>query len=684
MRINEKHVIARSAFRDEAISIFKSKRLLRPQYGLAMTFFFWCVCNFPLVSADDSYVEPGSFRLSHELTLENIMHRASPDWKVINNDLDKTHSKTGPSDPPWKAEWGQTLLTEAAARFSPDIFGRVLFEAQGDYADRFWRPNNIEHHIDNQDRHLFLRQAEGRIDRDNWYAHAFNGIGHGDWAAQGDFFRLYPASYPDDDYLRHSSAFGIYPNNFKQDLFLNFSKRHVPRGFEAGGTWMGLDAGAAYGNELSWGFDKGRYGRLSAPIGSSKLTFVYKDEDVPFALDQDADERNRAYALSFLASSEKGDNIETGVLYQPFRIGKPYQVARPVNAGSGLLGSSTDISTKKSKKSDALAERLRLEHHFLLGDHDIVGSADITHAGILAGNKNQVDLRVGSDLCPALHGNVQYTYRQPLEGPIPFLYEGTPDNIGAIAANPRGPDSPFTVNWENREAVFLTTTLVFDPTPGTNLLLYNPDTLQLWNVNPRENAPITVAFQHRMSDYRTTTDRQFFYDANGDIVSDPAAHSGAWASKHPLNEFRLLLVGRPSQWNWTLGFAGGQALATSILAYSNNASINKPITEYYSIEGRIERWPYVLWTHYGSGVWGPEPYQHNFGESFDRLWGLGLTYKITVNTTLDVSYLAARQDDTLYVAPDLGSYDEIRTLFSHRFGFLFQFADAVKPGYRAR
>jgi hypothetical protein len=311
-------------------------------------------------------------------------------------------------------------------------------------------------------------------------------------------------------------------------------------------------------------------------------------------------------------------------------------------------------------------------------------SADATYAGVVAGNKKQLDLRAGSDLWPVLHGSVQYTYRKPIEGPVPFIYEGTPSNIGAIAANPRGPDSPFTVDWDNREAVFVTGTLIFDPTPGTPLFLYDPDTLQTWNVNPRETSPISLAFQYRMSDYMTPTDRLFYYDNNGNITFEPAGHTGAWPSNHPLSEFRLMAIGKPCKWSWMLGVAGGQSPAISSLAYSNNTSVNKPLTEYYSIEGRLDLWPFALWAHYGSGVWGPELYQRFFGESFDQLWGVGLSYKMTPNTTIDVSYLAARQDDNMFVAPDLGAYDEIRTLFSHRFGFLFQFDEAARGGYRAR
>jgi hypothetical protein len=634
--------------------------------------------------ADDSYVEPGTLRLTHEATLEGVFHRTEPKWGVHNNALDKTYFQNNDSKRPWESSFGESLLTEAAARVTPDIFGRILFEAQGDYADRYWRPNNIEHQIDNSDRHAFVRQAEIRIDKDNWYAHGFEGVGHGNWADKGDLFGLYPESVPNDDYLGRSGYFGMTPQNYQQDLFLNISKRRVPRGFEAGAQAMGLDATVAYGNELRWGYDQGGYGRVAAPIGAGKLTFVYRNEDVPYRTDQNADERDRAYALSWYVPSVTGNNFDAGILYRPFRIGEAYLVDRDVSGGDGLLGSSHQIGTKTSKRSEAFAERVQGVLHTTLVEHDLAWNAGLTHADVLAGNKQQVDLGVSAELTSLVKASVQYMYRKPIEGPIPFLYEGTPDDIGAVAASPRGPDDPFRVDWDNRQATFLTTTLVFDPTPGSTLLVYKPDALQYWNVNPRETASLAVAVQHRMRDYPTTTDRLSYINADGDYTSDPAAHSGAWATRHPIHDFRLLLVGHPKAFSWTLGFAGGQDLAYQGLAYSNNATVNKPITEYYSVEARIEYLAWTLWGNYGTGVWAPEGYQQGFGESYDRLYGLGASYKITVNTTLDVSYLAARQDDSLFVAPDLGSFEEIRTLFSHRFGFLFQFSDAAQSGYRAR
>jgi hypothetical protein len=240
-------------------------------------------------------------------------------------------------------------LTEAAARVTPDIFGRVLFEAQGEYADRFWRPNNINHHIDNVDRNVFLKEGELKIDRSMWYAKGFTGVAHSDWRGQGDFFGLYPSAYGDSDYLGNSAYFGIYPERFKQNIFQNLSRRRVPEGFEAGATLFGLDGAVVYGDELQWGYSQSFYGRLGMPLRSAKLTFVYRDEDVPYLTEVDED-RKRTYALSLSYPEKEGHWLDVGVMYQPFRVGETYKVADEVGNGSGLLGSDWSISEKKSKK----------------------------------------------------------------------------------------------------------------------------------------------------------------------------------------------------------------------------------------------------------------------------------------------------------------------------------------------
>src|SRR5258706_3535350 len=185
--------------------------------------------------ASEGYLEPGTLRLTHTLNLEGVFHQLQPGWFVQSGASDKEnklYSQSGSNKRPWKSEWGQNLLTEIEAQVNQDMGARVLFEAQGEYADQFWHPVNIEHHSKLQNNPVFLRQAYGHVTHEDWYAVGFSGVAHDNWEAKGDLFALYPAAYPERDYLGSSGYFGIYPDRWKKDFYLDVSKRHIPQGFE--------------------------------------------------------------------------------------------------------------------------------------------------------------------------------------------------------------------------------------------------------------------------------------------------------------------------------------------------------------------------------------------------------------------------------------------------------------------
>ena len=71
-----------------------------------------------LAAHDEGYIEPGTLRLSHNLTLEGLMHRETQGYRVVNNGVEKTYVKDGNGNGPTRFDWGQSLLTEAAARFT--------------------------------------------------------------------------------------------------------------------------------------------------------------------------------------------------------------------------------------------------------------------------------------------------------------------------------------------------------------------------------------------------------------------------------------------------------------------------------------------------------------------------------------------------------------------------------------
>lgn len=560
------------------------------------------------------FLEPGTLRYTGDIRLEGVFQAPRPGWYVNDDGLNKTWTKIGHNERPWKTEWGSVWLNEFAAQFTPDIAARMEVEVQGDYADRYWRPINANHRADENGEHVFIREAEGHIKKESWYLEGFSSVGRPSWKGKGDLFELYPESWNMGDYLGLSSSFGMYPESWQQDTFFNISGDHVPRGGELGGTWNGMSAVVAYGSELSWRFQDSFFGRLNIPFRETTFTMMYQDEDAPYV--DDPDQRDQAGAISWEIPFGGSHIFDAGVLYRPFRSGEQYTVSRRTTSGGGLLGSDYNLEQKTAQNEDGLGARARFLVHQDFFDHPVDYAVDWSYLGLLAGNKHEIKVDGGSFITQLFRADMRFTYRRPLEGPVPLLYEGTPNNMGAVVSQPRGPESPFTVGWDNREATLFLTTFQLNPSDYSTMFLWDPHRLERWNLKTKDQAEYGLAAQYKLSDYHTATDRQWYINEYGDVAWEPAASPGAPATRHPIHEYRILGTVQKGEWAGLLGFAGGEMLAPSGVPI-------KPITDYFSIEAEISHWPLVFRGHYGSGIWGPEPFQQFFGESFDRLFGGG-------------------------------------------------------------
>src|ERR1044071_8121642 len=152
--------------------------------GITILFSFLTSNPFILHAEEAPYLEPGSLRLSNTLNLEGVFHTVPKGEDVMDagfHGIKKFFPEDSTKNIPWKADWGENLLTEVAARPWKEMSARVLFEAQEDYADRYWRPININHLKDQKNDHLILHQAEGKVDQENWYLHGFSGVGRNGW-----------------------------------------------------------------------------------------------------------------------------------------------------------------------------------------------------------------------------------------------------------------------------------------------------------------------------------------------------------------------------------------------------------------------------------------------------------------------------------------------------------------------
>jgi len=341
--------------------IAKNGPRVRLVSGVGLAVLFFSLASSSRSADAPLYLEPGNLRLSHTLSLEGVFHAPQDGTRVVNDGRNKEFVKDPNANNAWTSDWGTNLLTEVAARFNKEISGRVLFDAQGSYADRFWRPLNANHDLDQTNNILLLRQAEAKIDEEKWFLHGFSGVSHDGWGNKGDIFAFYPGIYPERDYLGSSGYFGVYPKNWNQDQYLNISGNRVPTGGELGGTMGATEASVAYGKELTWGFNNSAYGRVRQDLGTSQLNFFFKNEDVPYSFNPADNERKEAYSLTWTKPSEDALTIETGVIYQPFRLGQTYDVAREAEGGAGVQGSSWNLGTKTVDHEDAWGGKIKLD-----------------------------------------------------------------------------------------------------------------------------------------------------------------------------------------------------------------------------------------------------------------------------------------------------------------------------------
>jgi outer membrane protein OmpA-like peptidoglycan-associated protein len=346
-----------------------------------------------------------------------------------------------------------------------------------------------------------------------------------------------------------------------------------------------------------------------------------------------------------------------GILYQPFRLNRPYQ-------DPSMVDSFGRPEERTTKRGDAFGGTVRTEFH----PSSVIDLAGLgyTYLAPVAGNKHQVD----ADLSRAF-GNWTlsgaYIFRQPVVGPVPFLQEGTAANPGAVIATPRGPDDPFWVQWDNRKAHMGSLTLVYDPTPGTPFFKYQPNVLDDWNLNPDEDALFSGALQYRVVDYLTDTDRLYYWDEDRNLHYDFATHTGALASAHPLSSFAGLARIKLNGWRVTTDIAAGEALAGLAQAYTSATDFFKPSTIFISGGVAVDNGTVKTFVRYGQDVWGPYDYQAQLGWTYHKIYQAGISYIFLKDFETGFRYIATRMTDQ-FIGSDMGAFNEYNFFLTYHFG----------------
>ena len=509
----------------------------------------------PIADYNAAKLPVGDVRLDTALEADLTTHRLLPGWtsQPSPTGIDNVYTFTPGSSAQQNGSTrsGQYAFTDLGLHPIQSLSADIAAEYIGNYDQRYWFPVNDEHRMFNDNVWGKIVRGEIKYDTEDVKLRAFEGVPVYNWVGQNDLFGLLPAQ-TDVEYYRTQSPGDI-----------------APRGGEGFVKTPFGSIDAIGGTEPRWRYGSSYYVKYDAPsYGAWENTVVYRNENIPFGLE---DPNETRWAVSMNSSYALSDRTQMhgGVIYQPFRLSQDFQ----------SVDGSNNVTTKTTNTNDAFGGLARVEFHpTALVDLAGVG---YTYLGPVAGDKQEVDADASRTVAPASTMSGAYIFRKPIEGPVPLLYEGTQADPGALVAEPRGPDDPFWVQWDNREAHILSLTLVYNPSPGTKFFKYQSNVLDAYNLNPDVDAEWSAAVQYRVTYYPTNTDRLYYYDEEGDLFYDPTFAPGALATSYPFSSATGLLQWRRDKWHVIADMSGGQALAGNAIAYTAQTNFYKPSNTYF-------------------------------------------------------------------------------------------------------
>jgi outer membrane protein OmpA-like peptidoglycan-associated protein len=602
----------------------------------------------PIEDYDSSKIPVGTVRLDGALDVEYTLHRPKRSWDVsqspsgINNVYSFTPGSS--SQEPWTGRSGQFAQLNFGFHPITSIMGDIGVELVGNYDERFWFPVNHEHRLHNDDRHIAITRGELKYDNEVFMIRSFEATPNYNWVYKNDLFQLLPTALDVEKYRRLEGS--LTPRGGEMLYRTSFGTLNV----------LG-------GSEPRFGASTGVYAKYDAPaLGSWENSVVYRNEDVPYTLADD----DRRWTVSLNSSWKITEQTSShlGLLYQPFRLDRSYIDPEEVAPGEGVAGSAYGLQEKETRQRDAFGATARIETHpsWLLDQ----AGAGYTYLGPVAGNKHQVDVDM-SRMVDVVNVSFAYMYRQPVVGPVPFIYEGTAANPGALIASPRGPDDPFWVQWDNRKAHVASITTVYDPSPDTFFFKNTPNIIEDWNLNPAESSRWTGALQYRVTHYPTNTDRMFYWDEDRNLIYDPVFHDGARATTYPLSSATGLLRWKQDETEVVADVSGGQALAGNAIAYTPATNFYKPSTTFVQGGLSLRRGPVKVFGRYGQDVWGPEDYHIQNGWTYHRVYQAGISYTFLKDFLAGFRYVGTRMTER-FIGSDTGAFNEFRFFLTYHFG----------------
>lgn len=641
----------------DKMSIMKIKPLTK----IIITILLGLSSSFAADLMDSSYIS-----INSRLSLDSYTHKLGNNWtsskggyKGINYYY--TYSDTTPVSNSWETSYGQTLYLDVGLKSEKNFTGDLGFEVINKYADRYWLPVNFENRLHADDKNFAWTRANITYNDDWWTLQYYRNIGHYHWGDKGDLFNLYPEQNETEKYLRVSG-------------------RPAPEGYKLNMTGGLGDLELVYAPEGTWDYRNGVYANYRFYIGGVAYNIIHRDHIIPYGT---PDERLKTTELS-TTFDIYNHTFQAGILYQPFRLNKEYEYVEEVAPGTGLLGSKYLKQIGITKESDAYGASTKL----ILRPYSLFDEITLqyTYLGLVAGNKQEFNSQFSKKFSKFSNGCIEYTYRKPLLGPIPLIFEGTDSNRGPAIFEPRGPNSPFWVGWENysywknREASIISLVYSYDPTPTTWFYKYFPNILEEYNINPLEDAPVSFAARYTLTRYPSGTDRLTYLDPNGNTFWEPPLNNSPWPTDGYIGSIKTYTNFVLGDWKLLLEIEAGESLAYSGFAYTTSTAKEKPITGYLISGLSITKGLYKTKLKYSQDYWGPEDWHRVFGQTFDNLYQVSFSKTFNESFNAGIEYTGAREIDKQYFTSELGDYDEFRIYCTISFGPIINyFGPVIKP-----
>ena len=365
-----------------------------------------------------------------------------------------------------------------------------------------------------------VHDAGFEIDRPLAKVQGYYRQGHYHWGYEGDFFGIY-----------REANYGPSPDIYQAQ---------VPVGVEVTGKGALSPLKLAMGPQIYWGANPTVIAKLREDVGPITLTLTHQEDlaasGAATTSSAISEPRLRRSAL-VLETGKNGEGLTLGGLWAGTnKVGQSFQTVSAATGAESFGGSGFDVLEDQIRMADTLGFRAKLagsigpvSAYVQGGQQGLVADAGPdpvqtftgwrlkqsgrgNHRAVLGG----VALNLGTfQIAPSA------LWQKPLAGPLPLIDATVDPTTGRFTpgVTPRNfVDDPFVVR-ENRETKAVELLLVYDPTPGS--------WMWMWDNFAREDARFSAAIDGLVQWLPTSLDSHVGFTRDGQLFSFDAAAPAA-------------------------------------------------------------------------------------------------------------------------------------------------------------